>query len=194
MYLSIVVPIHTTPNTDFFLNRCLDSVAKQSFKDYELLVVDNGKFGVNVNSGIQKAKGDLIKFLCMDDWLADNNSLQRIVDTFKEGWLISGCSDNPHPYWTNDIWAGNNKLGSPSCLTIQNDPIYFIDNPHIYFDETLQFMVDVDYYMKLYKRYGLPTILDEINVGIGIHPDQMTHQIPDETKIKELLRMKETYG
>ncbi len=129
----------------------------------------------------------------MDDWLSPD-ALQKINDTFKNGWLISGCSDNPHPYWTDDIWTGNNKLGSPSCLTIENDVFKFIEQPPIYFDENLQWMVDIDYYMKLYKRYGQPTILDEIDVGIGIHPDQMTYKIPDEIKIKEINLMKEKYG
>lgn len=186
MKISIVIPIHNMPNKDFFLQRCLESIDKQTFKDYEIIINEEGRFAENVNSAIRKAKGELIKFLCMDDWLADENSLQRIVERFTDGWLITGCSDNPHPYWTDDIWTGNNKLGSPSCLTIQNDPIYF--------DETLQWMVDTDYYMKLFKRYGKPTILDEVIVGIGIHPGQMTHQISDETKLKEILLMKEEYG
>ena len=187
--ISLVIPVHNMANKDFFLQRCLDSIEKQTFKDYEIVIVEEGKFGENVNAGIRKAKGDLIKFLCMDDWLADEESLQRIVDTFKDGWLISGCSDNPHPFWTDNIWTGNNKLGSPSCLMIKNE-----NKEPIYFDETLQWMVDTDFYMKLYKRYGQPTILDEVNVGIGIHPGQMTHQIPDDVKIKELLIMKERYN
>lgn len=185
--ISIVVPIHNMLNKDFFLKRCFDSIAKQSFRDYEVIIVEEGKFGENVNAGIRKAKGEIIKFLCMDDWLTED-SLLRIQETFKQGWLITGCSDNPHPYWTEDIYKGNNKLGSPSCLTIENE-----NKEPVYFDETLEWMVDTDFYMKLYKRYRLPKILDEINVHIGIHEGQMTHLISEETKIKELLIMKQRY-
>ncbi len=192
MKLSIIIPIHNMPNKDFFLKRCLESVESQSLKDYEILQIEGGSFAENCNVGIKKAKGDLIKFLCIDDWLSPD-CLQKVVDNFKGGWLITGCSDNPHPYWTQ-VWTGNNKLGSPSCLTIQNDPIYFIDSPQIYFDEGLQWMVDTDFYMKLYKRYGEPIVLDEVNVNIGIHPGQMTHQISEEVKIKEITLMKEKYG
>lgn len=193
MKLSIVIPVHNMPNRDFFLKRCLDSIERQSFTDFSVIIMEQGSFAQNCNAGIREAKGDLIKFLCMDDWLTSRNSLQRIIDNFKNGWLITGCSDNPHPYWT-EVWTGNNKLGSPSCLTIENDLFKFIEQPPVFFDETLQWMVDTDFYMKLYKRYGKPTILDEVNVGIGIHPDQMTHKIPNTTKILELQMMKEKYG
>lgn len=186
MKFSIIIPVHNMPNKDFFLKRCLDSIEKQTFTDYIVTIMELGSFAENCNDGIREAKGNLIKFLCMDDWLADENSLQRIADNFKQGWLITGCSDNPHPYWTDNIWAGNNKLGSPSCLTIEN-------RHPLTFDDTLKWMVDTEYYMQLYKRYGLPTILDEINVGIGIHPGQMTYQIPDEVKIKELEIMRQRY-
>jgi glycosyltransferase involved in cell wall biosynthesis len=173
-------------NKDFFLQRCIDSIEKQTFKDYEVIINEEGKFAENVNSAIRKAKGEFIKFLCMDDWLADENSLQRFADFKLSNWVITGCSNNPNPYWTNDIYLGNNHLGSPSCLMIKNDKPLF-------FDENLKWLVDCDYYKRLYDSYGSPFILPGIDVNIGIHPGQMTHLISDETKLKEILLMKTKY-
>ena len=78
--ISIVIPIHNMVNKDFFLQRCLKSIEKQTFKDYEIIINEEGKFAENVNSAMKKCKGELIKFLCMDDWLAEEYSLQKIVD------------------------------------------------------------------------------------------------------------------
>ncbi len=192
--ISIVIPIHNMANKDFFLKRCLDSVEKQTFKDYEIVVVEEGKFAENTNVGIRKARGDLIKFLLMDDYFYDENSLQQIADNFKSGWMITGCVHDdgilhaPHmPHWSPLIIQGGNSIGSPSVLTIENkEPLFF--------DESLSWLVDCDYYKRLYDRYGEPTILNKMNVIIGIHEGQMTHLISDEIKHKELLMMKEKYA
>ena len=39
MQLSIIVPVYNVENT---LSRCLDSILRQTFKDYELLLIDDG--------------------------------------------------------------------------------------------------------------------------------------------------------
>jgi len=188
--ISIAVPIYKgIKNWKFFLDRCLDSIYQQTFTDYEIVATEKGSWAENHNYAIKQSKGSLIKFLHQDDYFADKNSLQHIIDNFKTGWLISGCDNNPHPYWTDDIWKGNNKLGGPSCLTIENE-----NKSPIYFDENLSWLVDCDYYMRLYNRYGKPTILDEINVNIGIHEGQATNLIPAETKIQEYHYMVEKYA
>ncbi len=171
---------------DFFLKRCLDSIESQTFKDIEVLEIEGGSFAENCNIGIREAKGEYIKFLCMDDWLNEPTSLEQIAD-FKGNWLITGCSNNLNPYWMPDIYLGNNHLGSPSCLMIRNK------NAPL-FDEDLVWLVDCDYYKRLYDNYGVPFIMPSVNVNIGIHNGQMTHLISDETKVKEQLIMKEKYA
>lgn len=184
---SIVIPIHAMQNWEFYLKRCLDSVYSQTYKDYEIIITVDGKYAENHNSGIRKARGELIKFLSMDDSFATTESLQILADTFMGRWMMTGCSNNLHPKWTDDIHLGNNKLGNPSCLTIRND------HP-LFFDENLTWLVDVDYYKRMFDRYGQPTILDEVNVMIGEHPGQLTNLIPDEIKIQEFNYIKEKYA
>lgn len=186
--ISIVIPIHDMQNGAFFLWRGINSIMMQTFKNYEIVIVKEGKMAENSNAGIKRAQGQLIKILYMDDYLAHPDALQEIVDNFEfmDDWMITGCDTNPHPYWTTDIAKGNNKLGSPSCLTFRNqDPLLF--------DEKMSWLLDCDLYQRLYNRYGLPKILDTVNVNIGIHEGQMTNILTDEEKLAEHKYMSKKY-
>lgn len=176
--ISIVIPIHNMKNKDFFLDRCLASVREQSYQDYEIIITEKGKMAENTNSGIREAKGELIKILFMDDWFAHKDALKDIINNFKKDdiWMITGCNTNPHPYWTDDIETGNNRLGSPSALTMRGKH---------YFDETLSWLLDCDLYRRLYNQHGAPKILDSVNVNIGVGDHQMTHILTNEEKLLE---------
>ncbi len=131
--ISIVIPIHDMKNGDKFLWRAVNSIMEQTFKDYEIIITKEGSMPVNTNAGIKKAAGQLVKILYMDDWLAHPSALQDIVDNFEfdDEWMITGVDTNPSPYWTDDIYVGNNHLGSPSALTFRNrEPLLF--DPYTY--------------------------------------------------------------
>jgi len=132
----------------------------------------------------------------MDDFLARENSLQDIVDTFKGNWLVTGCGqDNgngkiikPHfPIYNKKLYLGKNTIGAPSVLTIKND------NP-LLFDDQLTWLFDCDYYKRLYDKYGEPTILNKLNVIIGIGKHQLTNHLNKKIKKGEEKYMKEKYG
>ena len=98
---SIVIPVH---NVEKYLKKCLDSVKNQTFKDYEVLVVDDGstdksksiakKYDITLiesdhvgvsearNMAIKKAKGDYIVFLDSDDWW-DKELLEKLNESSK---------------------------------------------------------------------------------------------------------------
>ncbi len=186
--ISIAIPTHNMKNKDFFLKRLLDSVREQTYQDYEIVITEDGKMAENTNSAIKKSRGDLIKVMYMDDYFAHKNALKNIVDNFgeKDMWMITGCDTNPHPYWTDDIETGNNKLGSPSCLTLRN---FF----PLLFDEKLSWLLDCDLYKRLYDKRGKPKILDEVNVIMGVGDHQMTQILTNEEKLSEFNYMKNKY-
>ena len=188
--ISLVLPIHDMKNGAFFLWRTINSIMEQTFKDYEIIITKEGKMAENTNAGIKKAKGELIKILYLDDWFAHPNALKDIVENFDDriNWLITGCDTNPHPEWTDDIETGNNKLGSPSCLTIRNW------NNMPLFDERMSWLLDCDLYKRLHNSSGKPKILDGVNVNMGIGDHQMTHILTDEEKLTEHNLMQEKYA
>ncbi len=171
------------PRAKFFFDRCIDSIHNQTFEDYEIVITKEGKMAENTNAGIKKAKGELIKILFMDDYFTHKNALQVIVDSFKGQWLASGCKhdpgDNPHwPRWNDKMIEGMNTIGSPSVVTIKNEE-------PLLFDENLGWLLDCDYYQRMYDKYGEPVFLNDINVTIGIGEHQATNLMGDKVKIKE---------
>jgi len=185
--ISIVIPVYSKmKNGEFFLGRCLESIKSQSYTDYEIIMTHEGNSPHNTNLGMKKAKGDLIKILHQDDYFTHKNALKEIVDNFKGDWLITGCSNNLYPMYTGDIYLGNNKLGSPSVLTIRN-------GLNMYFDEELIWLFDCDFYKRMYDKYGEPTILMGNNITIGEGEHQATHLIANTAKEKEVFLMRQRY-
>lgn len=204
-FFSILIPTHNIPQRGYFLQRALDSIDLQSFRDLEIIVCSSParSMGANINAGVRQAQGTYIKFLFMDDYLLHPQALQVIYDEVMRAgpyhlpWLVTGRThhyeaDNSVKYprtpsWSERISTGFNTIGCPSVLSVLND-----DPP--LFNDNLRWLVDCDYYMRLFQRYGLPYIITDINVAIGIHPAQETNKIPDDETLAEMEWMKKQYG
>lgn len=208
--LTIAIPVYPMKGAVDFLKRCLDSIKQQSFTDYEIVITDNSEDSVlekfvtpydvvysknpvkgmaaNTNEAIRRSKGRLIKVLYMDDYLAHKHALKEIVDgfTFSAHWLITPVNDNQRPYYTKDIHLGNNKLGSPSALTILNEDV-------MYFDEKLPWMLDCDYYKRMYEKWGQPIILTNVGVIMGVGDHQVTQLLTNEDKTLDVLYLRDKY-
>lgn len=193
--ISIIVPTAEVEGKKF-LPRCLKSIEEQDYKNYEVIVTEEGKVGYNLNSGIKKATGDIIKILCHDDYLNGPKSLEEIAYSWQGGWLVSGCIHNTgddklvvehSPGWNPHIHRGFNTLGGLSIISFENkDPILF--------NEELEWAIDLDFYKRAFARYGLPTFLMTPNVVIGYGNHQSTNFIPQTQKDMEINLMLQTYG
>jgi len=200
-------------NGKLFLQRMKDSVEAQTLKDYELIIEWDRKMAENMNVGIKKAKGEIIKLLCMDDYLASPTSLQDIVDNWKGGWMATACVhqcvepatyikgakkgqlvdaeelfDEHHPKQNDRVrlMMGENTIGGLSVVAFQND-----DPP--LFDENLSWLVDTELYGRFIDKWGEPTLLQSINVVIGIGSHQTTQIMSFEEKKAEFNYVKEKY-
>lgn len=185
--ISVCVPAHYGMyNYDLFMERLVNSLDQQTFRDFELIVTHEGKMAANTNAGIKKAKGEIIKILYMDDYLYDKDALKRIDESFASGWLATGCVhdyrgeiSSPHiPEYNDNIRSGNNTIGSPSVVAFENkEPLLF--------DEKLSWLLDCDLYHRLHERYGEPTLLESLDVAIGIGAHQTSFLMSDKEKREE---------
>ena len=106
--VSVIVPVY---NVEKFIDKCLNSLVKQSLKEIEIIVVndgspdnsqkiidkyvkkypekvqsfikENGGQGSARNIGIVKAKGEYISFVDSDDWL-DLDALEKMYSLAKK--------------------------------------------------------------------------------------------------------------
>lgn len=186
--VSIILPIHDMQNGAYFLWRAVQSIMAQTYTDYEIIITQNGKMAQNTNAGIKRAKGEIIKILYMDDYFAHPQALQRIVDAFTGGWLATACNHtrdggttfNTHQaVFSEHMAQGNNTIGSPSVVAFENkDPLLF--------DEHLSWLLDGELYDRLYERYGMPTIIPDVAVTIGIGEHQISEIMTDHQKMQEV--------
>lgn len=113
--ISIIIPVY---NTEKYLQKCVESIMKQTYQDFEIIIVDdgsndsspglcdsfaaenskikvihqkNGGLSDARNKGIEKSTGDYILFLDSDDYM-NENALQNLVDVqqnYKADLVIS---------------------------------------------------------------------------------------------------------
>lgn len=94
------------------LSRCLTSIEKQSFKDYEIILCEEeGRLVELKDKGWRKAKGKIIIWLdddieiIRDDWL---QNIVTIFDTRADIVGVTGATYIPSPYLKNrDVFRAN---------------------------------------------------------------------------------------
>ena len=104
--VSIIVPIY---NTEEFLDRCLQSIVSQTYKNIEIILVDDGSTDCSLgickeyaskdnrvkllsqpnggasaarNNGLGNAQGDYVMFVDSDDWI-ELDMVQNLLDAIK---------------------------------------------------------------------------------------------------------------
>jgi glycosyltransferase involved in cell wall biosynthesis len=105
--ISVIVPVY---NVEFYLKKCIKSLVNQTYKNIEIILVDDGSFdaspsicdkfaesdkrikvihqtnsGVSTarNVGIDKATGEYVAFVDSDDWVP-RNALETLLNGIKE--------------------------------------------------------------------------------------------------------------
>ena len=172
--ISIIVPIY---NAEKWLKRCVDSLVKQTYKDIEILLINDGSTdgsleicnsyakkdkrivvidkentGVSAtrNCGIKKAKGEYIQFVDSDDYI-DSNMCEALADAIKNADMAM-CGMR--------IWKNDTVLREPHI----DDGIYTLkDNIDIYFQLR---KINLGPCNKLYRRELIKNYFIE-NISLG---------------------------
>ena len=115
-FISIVVPIY---NVEKYLKKCVESILNQTYKNFELILVDdgspdrcgeicedlkkkdlrirvihkeNGGLSSARNAGIDVAKGEYIGFVDSDDYIEPFMYEKLVNAVVKDNCLLSVCS------------------------------------------------------------------------------------------------------
>jgi len=156
-----------------------------------------GKIAPNLNNVIKLCKGKYIKILFQDDFLYNVDSLEIIYNCIQsyqdKNWFINACChtddcvtmyDKMIPYYHDKIYEGINTISCPTVLTIKNHNV-------LLFDETLNWLVDVEYYKRLYDKYGYPVIIEDIcsvNRNAEVRTTTMTTEKQKQEEVSRVIK------
>ena len=115
--VSVIVPVY---NAEHYLEQCLDSILEQTYKDFELIIIDDGstdhsgkiceryiqqfRYGTLIHrenkglisariEGLHKSVGNYVAFIDADDWV-DDDFLEFLVTNMESKQadiVITGC-------------------------------------------------------------------------------------------------------
>jgi dTDP-4-dehydrorhamnose reductase len=193
----VIISDHSTDDT--ILNVVNKWKNKLTLK-YQKNENGRGIISPNINNAMTLCEGKWIKILFQDDFLYDEKSLKiqhNFITTSGDDlkWLMTKFYHSNdgvafyrlyHPIWNDRIWTGNNTMGCPSGLTLKNENL-------IFFDEGLNWLMDCDYYQKMFLKYGVPKILNEITVVNRTWGNRLTDTTPQSLKDNEFKMLKERY-
>jgi glycosyltransferase involved in cell wall biosynthesis len=198
-----------------FLGQLISSVIGQTYKNVEVVVSDDSKDGViqelcrqaseylkvihvkhesqgrsspNVNNAIDHASGDIIKVLFQDDFFVDKEAITKIVREHENGhrWVLAGyvhtndgVSFYKHhiPSFHPEGYVGENLVGAPSCLSFIRDEIRF--------DDKLAWLMDCEFYHRLYLKWGKPKIIPDPLSANRLWNGQVTNDVDEGVKAFE---------
>lgn len=170
-----VSAIVTTYNRRELLKETILSILNQTYKDFELIVVDNysnydffeliesfhddriipfqnqnnGIIAVNRNFGISKAKGKYLAFCDDDDlWMPEKLEKQISKADSKKNVLISSCReiiDDNNSHLRDEKWSYKNKYSIYYRNKIALSSVLVSNTPDVIFDEDKLYFAVEDY-------------------------------------------------
>lgn len=189
--ISVIVPIY---NVDKFLDKCILSIVNQSYKDLQIILVDdgstdscpeicdkwkktdsritvihkkNGGLSDARNAGLECIEGDYISFVDSDDWLATNYYEELINGLEKENAQISASAIT----WVYD----NHKKRSSN---MEGNIVYFAE-------EAISSLISgKGFYAVAWNKLYESTLFDKVRFPVGkLHEDEfVVYQVMGKAK------------
>lgn len=193
--ISIIIPCFNSSGT---IARCIESCMRQSYKDIEILVIDNGSSDDSQkivskytsmdkrvrlvesengrsrarNTGLIMASGDFIQFLDADDTLAPDR-FRLMLPLLNNDSIFGVCSG-----WTfiddrtNKISTMEPKSNDFSELTIGNiypiNALLFRNSINNYFNDSLEYNEDWDFWVTNLENKDIEILTNNFSAEIHI--------------------------
>lgn len=150
----------------------------------------------NWNNALNKVEGDFYMLLHQDDWLHHEDALAIYLETFMkhpEADFVfcknTAIDESGKSFVLQEIPSLLHQLEKKPNHLVRSDVIGPPSNVMLRkkvatrYDERLIWLVDVDYYVRLLKSGFKPYYIDQHLVSIGLHADQTTVYVNDNSSI-----------
>lgn len=208
--LSVIIPVYNTPQE---LKKCLVSLDRQSFKDFEVIVVDDGsnpRIATNINErplnikwfriehggaprarnyGFEKSQGEYILF-CDADMELEEECLEKMKRTLDENKEIDFVySDFKFGWKKFHFWEFSaEKLKElnyiNTCSMVRRGKV-------VKWDESLQKFQDWDFWLSIVENGGTGRWLPEVLLRANIRRGTMSKWLPKFAHKLPWLKLKE---
>jgi glycosyltransferase involved in cell wall biosynthesis len=150
----------------------------------------------NWNEGLRRAGFDWIKIMHDDDWFSGPESLRYFADAARNGLnafyfsaytnICPGGEANPVQISDRQLEAlqrkpetllAANRIGPPSAVIFKKDL-------SVLFDKRMQWLVDIDFYIRYLNRHPYAVYIHANGVRIGISESQVTRSSFGNRKIE----------
>lgn len=218
--ITIAIPIYEYGGKGFeLLEFSFNKMLEQTFTNFDIVVSDNSqntdikevcekwkKFldikyythpkhivspaSDNTTNSVRMSTGRIIKLLCADDYLYDNNALKIIYDNFDDNtnFLATGyyhtnnrlIYENKHVPELNNYLCIVNTIGTPSCVAIRN---FGLGIP--FFDTNLTYVYDAEFYFRFISKFERVKLIPDVTIANYLWENSVTSSVSQELINKE---------
>lgn len=170
--ISVIIPVY---NDEKYLKECLNSIIKQTYKNLEIILVDDGStdgtaeicehyrdkderirvlhkenegIGPSRNAGLAMATGEYVLFVDGDDWITSDHieGLYNLLKKYNADIAVGNFEEYKQKSSMFSFWI-NEKQYFEKCYSVQD--WFKLEYDSTFFNLSLVFVVPWD---KLYKR------------------------------------------
>ena len=184
--VSVVIPVWGEYKK--YLEECIDSVNKQTYKDYEIIVVDNKTDLPSArNEGIKKAKGEYILPLDVDDTIHP----QYLEKTVNQGDIVTTACNMNGNRWLPASVISLERLRETNliiaCSLFKREIWEKIGG---YDEQLVDGFEDWDFWLRAVIAGYEVKIIDEMLYNYNKRPDGMVSTMENESNTRYIIQNK----